>query len=77
MLGNTFLIHLNNTSISIKSYAKFEVGNENEDDQVSMNDHGRIRPHDRRIEGDLVRNLWERGKVGGDLGNIKMQIPPF
>lgn len=53
------------------------MGNENEDDWVSMNNHGRIRLHDRRIGGGLVWNLQERGEVDGDLDNIKMQIPTF
>lgn len=38
---------------------------------MSMNAHGRIRLHDRRIGGGLVWNIWERG-VDGDLGKIKM-----
>lgn len=33
---------------------EFEVSHENEDDWVSINNHGRIKPRDRRIKGGLV-----------------------
>lgn len=51
---------------------KLKERDDNEDDRVSMNEHGRIMSHNGKIGRGLVQNFLDSGGVDGDFGNIKM-----
>lgn len=53
-----------------------EEEDENEDDRVSLVDHGRNNPHGRRNGRGLVHNQWGKG-VYRNLGNIRLHILAF